>query len=47
MSTSCEFCVLSGRIPYDGSITPPEESYRVWCVCLTECDPETSTISEP
>jgi hypothetical protein len=31
MSVSCECCVLSGRGHYDGPITNPEESYRVWC----------------
>ena len=25
-------CVLSGRCLWDGLITRPEESYRVWCV---------------
>ena len=47
MSASSECCGLSGRSPYDGSITHPEESYRVWCVCLTDCNPETSTVSQP
>jgi hypothetical protein len=32
MSVCCECCVLSGRGLYDGLITRPEESYRVWCV---------------
>jgi hypothetical protein len=32
MSVSCECCVLSGRGLCDGSITRPEESYRLWCV---------------
>jgi len=30
MSVSCECCVLSDRGLCDGSITRPEESYRVW-----------------
>jgi len=32
MSVSCECCVLSGRSLYEGLITRPEESYRMWCV---------------
>jgi hypothetical protein len=32
MSVSCGCCVLSGRGLCDGLITPPEESYRLWCV---------------
>jgi len=36
----CECCVLSGRGLCDEVITPPEESYRVWCVVM--CDLETS-----
>ena len=32
MSSSCEYCVLSGRGLDVGLITRPEESYRVWCV---------------
>ena len=32
MSVSCECCVLSSRGLCDGTITRPEESYRVWCV---------------
>jgi hypothetical protein len=34
MSVSCECCVLSGRGLYVGPISGPEESYRVWCVCV-------------
>ena len=34
-SVSCEFCVLSDRSLCVGPITLPEESYRVWCVCLS------------
>ena len=30
--------MLSGRGLCDGLITRTEESYRVWCVCVTECD---------
>jgi hypothetical protein len=33
MSVCCECCVLSGRVPYNGPILRPEESYRV-CVCV-------------
>jgi hypothetical protein len=36
----CECCVLSGRGIYDGLITRPEESYRLWSVVV--CDQETS-----
>jgi len=32
ISVCCECCVLSGRGLWDGLITRPEESYRVWCV---------------
>ena len=32
VSVCCECCVLSGRDLWDGSITRPEESYRMWCV---------------
>jgi len=28
----CECCVMSGEGLHDGSITSPEESYRMWCV---------------
>jgi hypothetical protein len=34
----CECCVLSGRGLCDELITPPEESYRLWCVDI--CDLE-------
>jgi hypothetical protein len=37
MSVSCECCV-SGRGLCDKLITPPEESYRLWCVVV--CDLE-------
>jgi hypothetical protein len=33
-SVSCECCVLSGRGLCDGLVTRPEESYRLWCVCM-------------
>ena len=36
MSVGCECCVLSGRGLYDGLMTRPEESYRLWCVVV--CD---------
>jgi hypothetical protein len=32
MSVSFECCVLSGSGLCVGLITPPEDSYRVWCV---------------
>jgi hypothetical protein len=37
MSVCCECCVLSGRGLCDGLITCPEESYKVWCVCVCVC----------
>jgi hypothetical protein len=33
-----ECCVLSGRGLCDGSITLPEESYRVWCLSVIKCN---------
>ena len=42
MSVSCECCVSSVIGLCDGSITRPEESYRVWCVWV--CDREASTV---
>jgi hypothetical protein len=36
--------VLSGRDHYDGLITRPEESYRLWLVVV--CDNETSCDEE-
>jgi len=33
MSVCCGCCVLLGRGLCNGSITRPEQSYRVWCVC--------------
>jgi hypothetical protein len=38
MSFSCECCVLSGRGLCDGLITRPEESYRVWCVIVSDLE---------
>jgi hypothetical protein len=38
MFVCCECFVLSGRGLCDELITPPEESYRVWCVVV--CDLE-------
>jgi hypothetical protein len=41
ISVSCECCLLSGRGLCDGSITRPEEFYRVLfvyvCVCVCVC----------
>jgi hypothetical protein len=45
MPVCCECCVLSGRGPYYGQITRPEESYRLWCVNV--CDLETSRMGRP
>ena len=36
--------MLSGRSRFDGLITRPEESCRVWCV---QCDREASIIGNP
>ena len=44
MFVSCECCLLSGGGLCDGPIPRPEESYRVWCVCV--CDRETSKNEE-
>jgi hypothetical protein len=41
----CECHVLSGRGLYDGLITRPEESYRLWCVVV--CHLETSWMRRP
>ena len=40
MFVCCDCCVLSGRGFFDGLITRPEESYRLWRVVV--CDEETS-----
>jgi len=34
VSFCCECCVWSGRGLCDGLVTRPEESYRVWGVCV-------------
>jgi hypothetical protein len=34
LSVCCECCVLSGGGPYNGPIPLPEDSYRVWRVCV-------------
>ena len=44
MFVCCECCVLSGTGLCDELITPPEESYRLWCVV---CDLETSRMRRP
>ena len=41
----CDCCVLSGRGLWDGLITRPEESYRLWCVVV--CDLENSRMRRP
>jgi hypothetical protein len=38
MFVCCECCVLSGRGLYDGLITRPEESYRLWCVVVSDLE---------
>ena len=35
-SVCCECCVLSGRGLWDELITRPEESYRLWCVVVSD-----------
>jgi len=40
MDVCCECCVFLGGGLCDELITPPEESYRLWCVVV--CDLETS-----
>ena len=45
MSVCCECCVLSGRGLCDGLFTPPEGSYRMWCVVV--CDLESSWMRRP
>ena len=45
MSVLCDCCVLSGRGLSNELISPPEDSYRLWCV--VECDLETSWIRRP
>jgi hypothetical protein len=42
MFVCCECCVLSGRGLFDGLITRPEESYRLWRVVVCDQDQETS-----
>jgi len=37
VSFCCECCVWSGRGLCDGLVTRPEESYRVWWVCVCVC----------
>ena len=38
MDVCCVCCLLSGGVLCDELITPPEESYRLWCVVV--CDLE-------
>ena len=45
MFVCCECCVLSGRGLCDELITRPEESYRLWCVVVS--DLETSWMRRP
>jgi hypothetical protein len=45
MFVCCECCVLSGRRLCDELITRPEESYRLWCVVVS--DLETSWMRRP
>jgi hypothetical protein len=34
----CEFCVLSGRGLCDELLTRPEESYRLWCIVVSDLE---------
>ena len=36
MCFSCDCCVLSAKVVYDGPVTHPGEPYRV-CVCVCVC----------
>ena len=36
MYVSCKGCVLSARGLCDGPIHRPEESYRLWCVNISD-----------
>jgi hypothetical protein len=46
LSVSCECCVLSGRGLYDGPLTRPAESYRLWCVTMSKVEePHTENLS--
>ena len=38
MFVCCECCVLSGRGLCDELITRPEESYRMWCVVVSDLE---------
>jgi len=38
MFVCCECCVLSGRGLCDELITRPEESYRLWCVVVSDLE---------
>ena len=38
ISVCREYCVLSGRGLCDGLITRPEESYRLWCVVVSDLE---------
>jgi hypothetical protein len=40
ISVGCECCVLSSRGLYNGLITRPEESYRLWCVVVCDLNEE-------
>ena len=45
MDVCCECCMFSGRGLCDELLTPPDESYRLWCVVV--CDLETSRMRRP
>ena len=38
MFVCCEYYVLSGRGLCDELITPPEESYRLWCIVVWDLE---------
>jgi len=38
MCVCCECCVLSGKGLCDELITRPEESFRMWCVVMSDLE---------
>jgi len=46
MSVCCECCVLSGRGLCDELITSPAESYRLWCVVVSDLESTKILVNE-